>query len=57
MKDKILLRLSEVGYKSPTTIKELIENRMILIDIVDEVLNEEYNSIEKDKSKSCNTAL
>lgn len=55
MKDKILLRLHEVGYKPPTTIKELIDNRMILIDVVDEVLNEEYGITTKDESKVCDS--
>ena len=46
-KDKILTRLIEVGYKPPTTIKELIDNRMILIDVIDSILEEENQSVLK----------
>ena len=38
-----------------SNIKELIDNRMILIDVVDEVLNEEYGIITKDESKVCDS--
>ena len=46
-KDKILTRLIEVGYKPPTTINELIDNRMILIDVIDSILEEENQLVLK----------
>lgn len=49
-KDKILTRLLEVGYKPPTTIGELIDNRMILIDVINSVLEEENQPVLKSPS-------
>ena len=46
-KDKILTRLIEIGYKPPTTINELIDNRMILIDVIDSILEEENQLVLK----------
>ena len=46
-KDKILTRLIEVGYRPPTTINELIDNRMILIDVIDSILEEENQLVLK----------
>ena len=46
-KHKILTRLIEVGYKPPTTINELIDNRMILIDVIDSILEEENQLVLK----------
>ena len=43
-KEKVLLRLKDMNYKPATNIVELIDNRMVIIDLIDEIMNEEFEN-------------